>query len=666
MTALSEAQLPAINHLLSHPKYRPDIDGLRAIAVLSVVAFHAFPSLIQGGFVGVDIFFVISGFLISSIIFGGIEKNNFSFIQFYSRRVNRIFPALLLVLAATWGFGWFSLLAEEYAQLGKHIAGGSAFISNFVLLGEAGYFDSSAETKPLLHLWSLGIEEQFYLVWPLMIWAAWRIRLNIIVLVTLIAGLSFALNVLNVETAAVDTFYSPQTRFWELLVGSSLAYANMHKDQLFPAWRGSSGPIIRNIQSMAGLTLLVAAFALTTKNNQFPGYWALLPTIGAALLIAAGPFAWFNKAILSSRLLVWIGLISFPLYLWHWPLLTFAKITSGETPSAPARLAAVGISIILAWLTYRCFERPIRNRVNSMHAAIVLTAVMLGVGITGYATLKLGGFPSRFPAEIQSIADFKYEFAEDGRYPECWLAATDAYNGFAGKCLTDAGNKPGEGILIWGDSHSARLYPGVAAAIGDKIKVLQATRSSCPPILGFGDAVCSESNAYILASIAKVRPEMVILFGAWGRYGTDWSQGSEKRKQLLHTINEIKLLGINNIVVLGPSPEWTDTLPKLVYQSWKNDYPRHRIPSRLNGLNPETEHVDSDFRAFIPDSGVTYVSLYDLLCTVEGCITHIDRYPAKLMSWDYGHLTTEGAKLIAEKLIALKVLVSAPPPSSAR
>lgn len=152
MTALSEAPLPALDKQPIHPKYRPDIDGLRAIAVLSVVAFHAFPSLIQGGFVGVDVFFVISGFLISSIIFGSLEKNRFSFLDFYTRRVNRIFPALLLMLAATWGFGWFSLLADEYTQLGKHIAGGAAFVSNFVLLGEAGYFDNSAETKLLLHL----------------------------------------------------------------------------------------------------------------------------------------------------------------------------------------------------------------------------------------------------------------------------------------------------------------------------------------------------------------------------------------------------------------------------------------------------------------------------------------------------------------------------------
>ena len=657
MTALSEAPLPAIDKQLSHPKYRPDIDGLRAIAVLSVVAFHAFPSLIQGGFVGVDVFFVISGFLISSIIFGSLEKNSFSFVDFYSRRVNRIFPALLIMLAATWTFGWFSLLADEYMQLGKHIAGGSAFVSNLMLLGEAGYFDNSGETKLLLHLWSLGIEEQFYLVWPLMVWAAWKARINALILIVLVGGLSFTLNILSVHADPVATFYSPQTRFWELIVGSLLAYMTMHKPQFFPNWRRSSGPAFRNIQSLIGLALLVAAFTMTTKSNQFPGWWALLPTIGAALIIAAGPFAWLNKTVLSSRLLVWFGLISFPLYLWHWPLLTFARIINSETPSAPIKLVAVSASVVLAWLTFRFVEKPIRNKFNPRKAVAGLSITMVGVGLAGLATLKLDGFPSRFPAEIQSIADFKYEFATDARYPECWLGVTDPFDGFAGKCLTNAGNRLGEGVMIWGDSHAARLYPGVAALVGEKNKVLQATRSSCPPILDFAGPVCTESNNYILSSIKKIQPNTVILFGAWGRYGADWSNGSGDQAKLLHTIDELSAAGIKNIVVLGPSPEWLDPLPKLVYNGWKSDYPLHRIPTRLiKGLNTETKKVDDYFREFIPKSKAVLVPLYDLFCNTEGCVTSVGSDASKLTSWDYGHLTTDSAKFVAGKLLELKII----------
>lgn len=203
---------------LTHPQYRPDIDGLRAVAILSVVGFHAFPATIRAGFVGVDIFFVISGFLISTIIYGNLERNTFSFVEFYSRRIRRIFPALLIVLIASFVFGWFALLGDEYKQLGKHIAAGAGLVSNFVLRSEGGYFDTAAEAKPLLHLWSLGIEEQFYIVWPLLIWAAWKTRFNFLTITVSLALISFALNLRWVHKDAIIAFYSPQSRFWELLV----------------------------------------------------------------------------------------------------------------------------------------------------------------------------------------------------------------------------------------------------------------------------------------------------------------------------------------------------------------------------------------------------------------------------------------------------------------
>src|SRR4029078_10282619 len=204
-----------------------DIDGLRAIAVLSVVLFHAFPSLCPGGFVGVDIFFVISGFLISTIIFANLERDTFSFFEFYSRRIRRIFPALVLMLAASYAFGWFALYADEYRQLGKHVAGGAGFVSNFVLGSEKGYFDNAAETKPLLHLWSLGVEEQFYIIWPLLLWISWRCRLNLLTITCAVAAVSFYLNVREVHTDPAAAFYLPQMRFWELMAGAALAYLNL-------------------------------------------------------------------------------------------------------------------------------------------------------------------------------------------------------------------------------------------------------------------------------------------------------------------------------------------------------------------------------------------------------------------------------------------------------
>ncbi len=212
--------------------YRRDIDGLRAIAILSVLCFHVFPDLFPGGFIGVDVFFVISGFLISGIIIGNLEKGSFSLVGFYSRRIRRIFPALAVVLVACWAFGWFVLLTDEYKQLGKHIAGGAGFISNILFWRESGYFDSAADRKPLLHLWSLGIEEQFYIIWPLLMSLAFRRKLKLVSMMLLLAVISFLVNIGGIRGNAAGLFYSPVTRFWELLIGCILAYQVYYKVDL--------------------------------------------------------------------------------------------------------------------------------------------------------------------------------------------------------------------------------------------------------------------------------------------------------------------------------------------------------------------------------------------------------------------------------------------------
>jgi peptidoglycan/LPS O-acetylase OafA/YrhL len=387
---------------LSHQKYRPDIDGLRAIAVLSVVAFHAFPSWVKGGFIGVDVFFVISGYLISTIIFENLDKGTFSFSDFYSRRIRRIFPALLLVLIGCFAFGWFALLADEYKQLGKHIAAGAGFLSNFILWNEAGYFDNSAETKPLLHLWSLGIEEQFYIVWPLLLWFAWKQKFNLLTFTIIITVATFILNLKGVKQDMVATFYSPQTRFWELLSGSLLAWFTLYKKDtltgikrninvclsrfVYIEKQDNDGRTLSNLLSFVGLFLLLYGFWRINKELSFPGKWALVPVLGAVLIITAGSKAWVNRRILSNKLAVWFGLISFPLYLWHWPILSFARIVESEVPSRNIRIAAVFVSIALAWLTYKLVERPLRFSNYSKIKVTVLVILMTIVGSLGYFT----------------------------------------------------------------------------------------------------------------------------------------------------------------------------------------------------------------------------------------------------------------------------------------
>lgn len=364
-------------------KYRPDIDGLRAIAVLSVVLYHAFPSLIKGGFIGVDIFFVISGFLISKIIFENLASNTFSFSEFYIRRVKRIFPALLTVLLFCLIFGWLTLLPNELNQLGKHIGAGATFISNFVLWSEVGYFDAQAETKPLLHLWSLGIEEQFYIIWPLLLWFMWKKKINLLYVIILGIICSFLLNVTYVEINPSTTFYLPHTRFWELLAGALLAWGHIHFN--FKKIENNHLLLIKNISSIIGLSIIILGLCIIETGKDFPGFWAVLPVLGAVLMICASTDAWINQKILSNKIMVWFGLISFPLYLWHWPLLVFAQIYRGKEIHRDQGIIIVCISILLAWLTVKFIEYPFRfNTKNLKQKIIFLVSLMVAIGISGF------------------------------------------------------------------------------------------------------------------------------------------------------------------------------------------------------------------------------------------------------------------------------------------
>jgi peptidoglycan/LPS O-acetylase OafA/YrhL len=361
-------------------KYRPDIDGLRAIAVLSVVIYHAFPAgKLKGGFIGVDIFFVISGFLITGILLRELKAGTFSILHFYARRVLRIFPALITVLVACLGAGWLGLFSDEYAQVGKHVAGSAAFIVNLLLWQEVGYFDVSSELKPLLHLWSLGIEEQFYIVWPVFLWLAWRLRFSFLKLALAIAAASFAAGVYYTFVDPTLAFYAPPTRFWELMAGGILAYCL--SESIAPSARHRDGV------SIFGLVLIVVGLLVIKKSHAFPGAWALLPVAGAVLLIASGPAAVINRTVLSNKVAVWFGLISYPLYLWHWPVLAFLRIGKADGVyreiAWESRSIAVLAAIGLAWATYRLIERPIRYGGETRLWVPTLSAGMVALLFTG-------------------------------------------------------------------------------------------------------------------------------------------------------------------------------------------------------------------------------------------------------------------------------------------
>lgn len=441
---------------------------------------------------------------------GGLERNSFSFIDFYIRRINRIFPALLLVLLACFVFGWFALFANELRQLGKHVGGGAGFISNYLFWRESGYFDNTAETKPLLHLWSLGIEEQYYLIWPLMLWFAWRKKFNMLKVTLLLAIVSFGLNVTSVNDGRlIEAFYSPLTRFWELLIGSVLAYLTLHYqnilssekcklnsrfDKIFYGYAlATNSKTVRNLYSLLGVTLFVIGFSLITKEGHFPGWWALLPTFGAVLIISANQQAWINRNLLSSRIMVWFGLISYPLYLWHWPVLSYVRIIEVETPSISVRAVAILISIALAWLTYQLIEKPFRFGGYKSSKALILLILMAIAGCVGFYTYLQDGFVSREAIKV-------YE-----EHKKTLLATLEGTDKSPQANLGLPEGKQAK-VMVLGDSHGGRLAVGLAFEYGPY--VANYTSAGCIPFYG----VDRYDSRFVIGTCMKQMNEALDLF----------------------------------------------------------------------------------------------------------------------------------------------------------
>ena len=685
-----EASLAAVTppvDPLQHLKYRPDIDGLRAVAVLAVVGFHALPTRLTGGFVGVDIFFVISGYLISSIIFQQVSAGRFSYLQFYARRAKRIFPALIAVLLASYAFGWFQLLGDEFALLGKHIAGGAGFVANLLLWSETGYFDSAAEAKPLLHLWSLAVEEQFYFLWPFLIVLAWRFRLKLPLMIVTIIALSFVLNLISVQGDSSAAFYSPLTRFWELLTGSLLAYAST-------AWHSASEgegwprlrallnhPVttpgaqqLKNAMSILGMALLIAAITCLNSALLFPGWWALPPTLGALLVIAAGPRAWLNRWVLSNQVLVWFGLISFPLYLWHWPLLSFARMVEGDKPGLQVRLAAVLASIVLAWLTYRLIERPIRFGQRHRLTVTALWSALLAIGLLGWITFVRDGFESRAmtrlgaPVTQSLLLDAKIR----AQFP---IGSCDKITGLVGRakasCGSFNGEAPGKLLVVWGDSHADAWAPVVLKLARDTQRpVVIFNHPGCAPLLqvrrtdGIGNAaLCARFGLAedIVASMRNLKPGNVLLIGRWSLYShgnvkggrlqsnthflTTSMEGAATVETSRQALNTQIPLTVATLSKLTPSVLVFKAVPTL-HENIRSGYVRHRDqfePSLEEHLRLERSNAEIlDKLVLMP--GVQVLDPAALLCD-KSCKAMSN---GSLLYVDDNHVSAQGALLFED------------------
>ncbi|MGM4886330.1 acyltransferase family protein [Tardiphaga sp. 11_C7_N12_6] len=601
--------------------YRPDIDGLRAISILLVLGSHSWPAFVPGGFIGVDIFFVISGFLITGIILRQDAEGSFSLSKFYARRVRRIFPALIVVMSVTYAIGWAILLPSDFISLGENMVAGAMFASNLLQLKAVNYFAAGAAYNPLLHIWSLGVEEQFYIFWPLALLLV-KGRRSLIVAIAVITTASFALSVVQVIGRQEQiAFFSPLSRAWELMAGAALAAIHIRKATAFS--------VPGNLKAAIGFGLITVGALMIDKSSRFPGWNALFPVIGAVLLLDA-PNASI-AAMLRARPMVAIGLISYPLYLWHWPLLSFlATIRSGsptELEIAGTLCAAFG----LAWATYRWIETPIKQ---SPSAIGYLSAGLVAAGLAGIATVWDNGMSWRFPIEVRDIASLR-PATNPGFRKACFLPPEEGPAAFGPSCIEEGG-KPL--IMLWGDSTAAALYPGLQSIQqAGSFRIAQFTASSCPPILGLEVSErrsCPEINAHVLQLVAEAHPTTVLLHALWD---TD-----QDLKGLVDTLAALRALQVPRIVIVGPVPMWKRGLPETILSYYRV---HHIIPTRIS---KGVSGIDRDekMRSLAAKLGVTYISAWHTLCDHHGCVASTDATPAGITTLDTAHLSAAGAEFL--------------------
>ncbi|WP_076072100.1 acyltransferase family protein [Sphingomonas montana] len=611
-------------------KFRQDIEGLRALAVVPIVMFHAGISRLAGGFVGVDIFFVISGFLITTIITRELAAGQFSIATFYQRRITRIFPALFVLLLVTLAVGCATMLPGELAALGGSALAATGFVSNIFFWFETDYFDAAADAKPLLHTWSLAVEEQFYILYPLLlIFVARHMAGRLRQILWGVVALSFVIGAVMVTRSPAAAFYLLPARTWELALGGLVAAGG------FPT---IARPRIRGVMAAIGLALVLIGLVAIRESMAFPVPWAVLPCLGAALMIAYGQDSMVGR-LLSVAPARWIGRISYSLYLWHWPIITFYRLETGFALGRGESIFLIALSVGAAFASYFLVERPVLDRFR--HGA---TRPILLVGTAGLAamlaaalvvTLMSDRWRSWPPAALQmaGYADYRDrpEYPYQFRRGECFRGEGEPFR--PERCLALSADRPN--VVVLGDSHAAQYWRAIALRY-PSLNVMQANASGCRPTLGGrGAARCREVMDYVLGPLlATRRVSTVVLAGRWT--ATDLSV-------LGATIAHIRASGARPIVI-GPTVEYDAIFPLLLARQIARGTPQaiHR--------NRQADRVALDARMArsVPAAGGDYISVYRILCPAKRCrLTTPSGAP---MQFDYGHLTLAAARWVVDRM----------------
>lgn len=430
--------------------YRAEIDFLRAISILFVVGYHFFPELFPGGFTGVDVFFVISGYLVTAIIQHDVKNKSFSYVNFYKRRILRLFPVLVIVLASSLCFGYFFLLADEFKSLAELARASSFFVTNFVLYFQSGYFDTESSYKSLLHLWSLAVEEQFYLIWPcLMLFLISKFK-NYFKFLLALALLSFGANIYFTFNDGSFAYFLPLARFWQFIFGIFIALFRTDFFQ-FTKKVKSAEPVA----FFLGLTLLCVSPFVISKAHLFPGFWALIPTLGAFLFLISNPPDKFD-VIFKNKVFLYIGKISYPLYLWHWVLLSNAKILAQWDFSLTFNFTLIAIALVLSIFSYHFIEIPIRKRNTTKMWPIVLLLALLFIGLYSSYVVNQKGLPERFPS-LDASNQQNTDFIATDKHPG-WAECTKHFLTVEMCAISDLKLPPT--VALIGDSHASQYFPG--------------------------------------------------------------------------------------------------------------------------------------------------------------------------------------------------------------
>ncbi len=584
--------------------WRNDITGLRALAVLPVLFFHAFPALLPGGFYGVDIFFVISGYLISGIIFRALQKGNFSYTDFYVKRIRRIIPNLLCLFFVCGLAGYWLLSSDEYTQLWKHISSSAFFFQNFRLLKlTSDYFATASEQIPLLHLWSLAIEEQFYIVFPIICAILWKLTkrsiltIGIFVISLTIGSFTFCL----LSTDPSFRFYFPLTRFWEIGVGILLAHAETYR--LFSTTRFRLKT--RNIISVTGLLLICLALLGYQKDFIAPGVFSLLPTIGSVLIIAARPDAIINKTLLSWKPMILIGLLSYSLYLWHWPFIAFTHICIPNAPQWAFGLAVV-LSALPATFVYRKIENPVRHfsAPQSRKLSLALVVGLLFCVVINKGVYALDGLPNR---SIAKLVDNHFVKSSD----------VVPIN-LVGITVNASDTKHTPSVLLIGDSH-AEQYILRTNTLSSKYNLSTAYIVTAGCFVTAGTSLtknatdvenCYQAKKNLQTILQKNKFRAIVIGQIWGQYQAHDSLTFQKNiSDLASFLQSMKASGVETFVLLDAP--WDNS--KRTYAKTFNRLTRERTTSVLVPLPTDTLWKKGN------DYVIEHLSKYAQLLTPTTC-----------------------------------------------